>query len=62
MGIFKKVTLRWWQTGLIKLVSVCLGLVIGANWPGFFAQYTVALLVIAVLAAIYLVTMVWAKQ
>ena len=62
MVIFKTVSLKWWQTGLVKLTSVCLGVAIGANWSEVFAPYTVTLLVIAVVAGVYLLVKVWAKQ
>jgi hypothetical protein len=61
MNLFKKFTLKWWQTSLFKLGMLALGIAIGAHWHYFFGGY---LLILVIVAAVSLacVTYVWWKQ
>ena len=61
MNILKTFTLNWWQTGLFKVGTLALGLVIGAHWHGFVSTYIPVLAIIAVISLAY-VGYVWLKQ
>jgi hypothetical protein len=61
MNLFKSFRLTWWQTGLLKLSMVSLGLAAGSTWPGIFAGWREVLLVLFVVPAFY-VSYVWLKQ
>ncbi len=61
MNPFKSFTLTWWQGSLLKLSMLALGLVLGATWPQLFIMWTVLLLVLFFVPALYL-SYVWWKQ
>jgi hypothetical protein len=61
MNIFKTFKLTWWQAAVLKLTTLTLGIAIGAYWWEFFQSYIWALLVIAVLCGLYVLS-VWWKQ
>jgi hypothetical protein len=61
MNLFKSFRLTWWQTGLLKLSMLSLGLAVGSTWPGIFAGRREVLLVLFVVPAFY-VSYVWLKQ
>jgi hypothetical protein len=39
MDIFKTITLEWWQTGLLKIGLISLGILIGLHWPRIRKYY-----------------------
>ena len=61
MNIFKSMTLTWKQIGAFKLCLLSLGIMVGAYFSAFFLQWMVALAVIFVVTAVYIVS-VWWKQ
>jgi hypothetical protein len=61
MNLFKTFTLKWWQTGLFKLMLLSLGIVIGAAWPGIFSAWRPVLLALFIVPAVY-ISLVWWKQ
>ncbi len=61
MNIFKSFTLTWWQTGLLKLCLISLGIIIGVYFQEFFLQWIVLVTILFVVPAIY-ITNVWWKQ
>jgi uncharacterized membrane protein len=61
MNPFKTFSLTWRQAVFFKLGLLALGIAVGAYWPGAFAGFLPALLVVAVVCLAY-VTYVWWKQ
>ena len=61
MNLFKRFTLKWWQTGVFKLGTYTLGIAIGTYWHVFFSGYLLILVIVAVLSLAY-VAHVWWKQ
>jgi len=61
MKIFRDYTLTWWQTGMLKVSVVCIGIAIGANWPEIFVKYTALLVIVAVVFGIYLAVISFKK-
>jgi len=59
--LFTPVTFTWWQVGLFKLSLLSLGVLVGATWPGVFADWRAVLGVLFVVPAFY-VTSVWFTQ
>lgn len=51
---FKSYTFTWWQIGIFKLALLSIGIAIGAYWSEFFKNYSVPLIIIAVIASIYI--------
>jgi hypothetical protein len=51
---FTSFTFTWWQVGLVKLSLLSLGVVVGATWPGIFAEWRALLLVLFVGPAFYM--------
>jgi hypothetical protein len=60
-SLFKTFTFTWGQAALFKWGMLALGIIVGAYWHDFFADYFVLLAVIAVACLSY-VTYVWWKQ
>lgn len=54
--LFHDCTFTVWQTGMLKLTMMALGLTIGCTWPHIFKRFRVIMLVIAAVGAIYLTT------
>ena len=54
MDFLTQGSLVWWQISLVKLTSVCFGILIGAYWPHVFRRYTALLIAIVVLLSLYL--------
>ncbi len=54
MTLFRDYTYKWWQVGVIKVASLCVGLAVGAYWCGFFSQYLLLLLAIVVVCGVYI--------
>jgi hypothetical protein len=61
MNIFKTFTLKWWQTGLLKLGMLALGIAIGAYWHDVIGGYLLILIAVAAVSLAY-VTYLWWKQ
>ena len=61
MKLFKTVSLRWWEIGLIKLSVVCIGIFIGVTWQEVFAPYAMHVLMVGLVAGIAMV-LVWCKK
>jgi hypothetical protein len=61
MNIFKTFTLKWWQTGLLKLGMLTLGIAIGAYWHDVVGGYLLILIAVAAVSLAY-VTYLWWKQ
>jgi hypothetical protein len=61
MTLFKNYTFTWWQVGILKLAVLLFGIAIGANWPVFFAAYTLKLVLVAVVLVIYLLYVCFKK-
>lgn len=61
MNIFKTFTLKWWQTGLLKLGMLALGIAIGAYWHDVVGGYLLILIAVAAVSLAY-VTYLWWKQ
>jgi hypothetical protein len=59
MNIFKPITLKWWQVGLLKFSVLALGILLGAVWPGVFAPALPVLVVLFVIPAVYLIRVWW---
>ena len=56
MTIFRNYTFTWWQMGLFKLCLLAIGVALGAYWSDVFTPYLTAIIVVAVLLTIYLIT------
>jgi hypothetical protein len=61
MRFFKDYTFTWWQTGILKIAMVCIGIAIGANWPEVFTQYITILLVFGIALGIYVAAISFKK-
>jgi uncharacterized membrane protein YgaE (UPF0421/DUF939 family) len=61
MNIFTSRSLAWWQVSVLKLAVLLIGIAIGANWPLFFAPYTLKLVLVGLVLGIY-VAFVWFKK
>jgi hypothetical protein len=59
MNPFKSFTLKWWQTGLLKLSMISLGIILGIYWQGFFHQWIVIVTIVFIVPALYLVRVWW---
>jgi hypothetical protein len=59
MTIFKPITMKWWQAGLLKLAMLSLGLVVGASWPGIFIPWRAEFLLLFLLPSLYLLWLWW---
>jgi hypothetical protein len=46
---------------LLKLTVLLIGIAIGANWPVFFAPYTLKLVLVALVLGLYL-AVIWFKK
>ena len=62
MNIFKSYTYKWWQVAIFKLALLALGITIGAFWHSFFGNYLTVLLVIAIICAVYILTVSFKKE
>jgi uncharacterized membrane protein YgaE (UPF0421/DUF939 family) len=54
MNLFSSRSLKWWQVGILKIAVLLIGIAIGAHWPLFFQPYTLKLVLVAAVLAIYL--------
>jgi hypothetical protein len=61
MNLFKTFSLTWRQASFFKIGLLALGIAVGTYWPGVFAGFFPALILIAVLCLAY-VTYIWWKQ
>ena len=61
INIFKRFTLKWWETGLFKWGMLALGITIGTYWHDFFGVYLPILVIVATVSLAY-VTYLWCKQ
>ena len=52
MNIFKSFTLKWWETGLFKLATISLGIIVGATWADVFMSLRAVLLVVCILSSL----------
>ncbi len=57
----KQYTFTWWQVGIFKLTLLCIGAALGAFWNTFFKSIMTFLLIIAVIAGIYILFVMFAK-
>jgi hypothetical protein len=53
MNIFKSTTFTWKQISLLKWSVFLIGIAAGAYWADFFAPYTLWLLIVGLVLAIY---------
>jgi len=53
---FKSYTFTWWQIGIFKLALLAIGVAIGSYWSEFFKNYLVLLIIIAVIASLYIMS------
>lgn len=56
MTMFKSYTYAWWQIGIFKLALLAIGAAIGSYWSEFFLANQTAVLIIAVLASVYILS------
>jgi hypothetical protein len=61
MNIFKSITLKWWQTGILKVGMLALGIAIGTYCHDFIGGYLLILTIVAAASLTY-VTYIWWKQ
>lgn len=57
----KQYTFTWWQVGILKLALFCIGAALGAYWNTFFKSIMTFLLIIAGIAGIYILFIMFAK-
>jgi len=55
MKLFKSYTYKWWQMGIFKLSLLSIGVIFGSFFPEFFRTYLTLFIVIASVAAIYII-------
>ena len=53
MNILKALSLKWWQTGILKIGLLALGIAVGAYLHDIFGGYLVALAIVAALSLAY---------
>jgi uncharacterized membrane protein YgaE (UPF0421/DUF939 family) len=56
MKIFKNYTYTWWQMGIFKLSLLAIGAAIGAHWGEILFPYSLLLIIIGVILAIYVIS------
>lgn len=56
MNLFKNYTFTWWQIGIFKLALLSIGVLIGTYWNEIFQPHLTALLVIAVVTTVYVIS------
>ncbi|MDB5195501.1 MAG: hypothetical protein JWO84_685 [Parcubacteria group bacterium] len=61
MNILRSGSLTWWQISILKVAVLLIGIAIGANWPLFFAPYTLKLVLVGIVLGIY-VACIWFKR
>lgn len=56
MKLFKSYTYAWWQIGIFKLALLAIGVFIGARWHDFFLENQTLVVVVAIIASIYILS------
>lgn len=56
MKVLKGYTYTWWQIGIFKLALLAIGIAIGAHWHDFFLTHITTVLIVAVLASVYVIS------
>lgn len=49
MNLFKPTTFTWEQLGLLKWGVLLIGIAIGAEWPGAFSPYLLAIVIVGLI-------------
>lgn len=61
MKILKTIHLKWYEALALKIALLTVGILIGATWPGIINDWSMPILIIAVVSSIYAI-IIWIKE
>ncbi|MBU2101306.1 hypothetical protein KKH05_01130 [Patescibacteria group bacterium] len=61
LKLFKPITLKWWQVGVVKVALISFGILVGMAWSDIFVIWTPTLLAILIVSWAYLIAL-WFKN
>ena len=53
MKIFKSVSFAWYEISALKVALLGIGVLIGANWPDIIHDWSLPILIAAIVASVY---------